>query len=197
MGNKTKKLRLLIFIGFLLRSAAFAQGGGQKMTQMLDNSRPGSNHALLSQLAGTWSFQDAKLSFVKGTLTRTPIFDGRFYSVEITGGRLQLPVADGKMKEDNYKSMQTEGFDNPRMKFVTTSINNHIGSDIEIQTGSYDENKKQFTYVWESELLKGQIVKNQRVLQIIDSNHYIESYYEQRSGKYVKVRELDYTKSEN
>lgn len=131
------------------------------MAQLLDLSRPNTNHLHLSAIEGNWNFQDAKLAFVKGTLSRKPIYDGRFYMVEITGGRLPLPVADGKMKEDNYKSMQTEGYDNGRMEFVTSSINNHIGSDIQLQTGTYDSASKTFTYHWESELLRGVVVKKQ------------------------------------
>jgi len=173
-------------------TAIFAQDS--TFRQMLDYSRPGSNHALLGSLSGTWNFQDAKLSFVKGTLTRKPIYDGRFYLVEITGEKLQVPVADGKMKEENYQGMQMEGYDNGRMKFVMTSINNHIGSDIEMQMGTYDPTKKSFTYDWASELVAGMKKQNRRVLKIIDNNHYTEEYYEYQTGAEVKVRQLDYTK---
>jgi hypothetical protein len=164
------------------------------MAQLLDLSRPGDHHLLLGAISGNWKFQDAKLAFVKGTLTRKPIYDGRFYLVEITGGRLPLPVADGKMKEDNYQCMQTEGYDNGRMAFVTSSINNHIGSDIQLQTGNYDPASKTFTYTWESELLRGQKLKNKRTLNITDADHYVEEYFEERNGKEKKVREIGYTR---
>jgi len=164
---------------------------------MLDFSRPGSNHELLSNLSGTWSFQDVKRSFVKGTLTRKPIYNGRFYTVEITGGKLQVPVADGKMKEENYQGRQTEGYDNGRKQFFTTSINNHIGSAIEIQVGSYDATTKSFTYEWTSEFIPGMKKQNQRVLRIRDNQHYSEEYYEEYQGTKVKVRELNYTKRTN
>ncbi|MEO3402757.1 DUF1579 family protein [Mucilaginibacter sp. CAU 1740] len=168
---------------------------GDVMTQMLDYSRPGKYHAILGKLAGTWHFQDAKLSFVKGTLIRKPIYNGRFYMIEITGGKLKVPVADGQMKEEAYQGMQIEGYDNPAAKYVTVSINNHIGSDIQEETGDYDAAKKQFTYVSETELIAGTKEKNKRILKIIDENHYIEEYYQQQDGKDVKVRELDYTKT--
>jgi hypothetical protein len=97
-------------------------------------------HQVLKPLAGTWQFQDSKLAFVKGTLIRTSRYD-RFFDVEINGGKLQLPVATG-FKEDNYRSFQLEGYDNVRKLFITISVNNHIGSDIQEQTGSFDEAKK-------------------------------------------------------
>jgi hypothetical protein len=180
----------------LVQTRAFSQIKSEQMAQLLDYSRPGNNHALLKQIAGTWNFQDANLAFVKGTLVRASMFDGRFYSVEITGGKLQLPIENGTMKEDFYKSLQIEGYDNPRMKFVTISINNHLGSDIQMQTGSYNPKTKEFIYDWNSELIKGQIIKNRRIIKVVDNTHYIENYYEELAGKYVKVRELDFVKSE-
>lgn len=174
----------------------FAQNGAAKdtLTQLLDYSRPGANHVLLGKLAGTWNFQDAKLSFVKGTATRKPVYDGRFYIVEIKGGKLPLPVADGKMKEDFYQGIQTEGYDNGRMKFVTTSINNHIGSDIQLQTGSYDSATHTFTYEWDDELISGMKAHNWRVLTVTDQDHYTEEYFEDQNGTKKKVRQLNYTR---
>jgi len=80
------------------------------------------------------------------------------------------------MKDDNYRCLQMEGYDNPRMKFITTSVNNHIGSDIQVQSGKYDQQKQEFTYEWESQLIKGQIKKNGRIIKVVDSTHYLENY---------------------
>lgn len=196
MKNGIKNtVTLGLFLLLFHTKASSQQKQSEQITQMLDYSRPGKNHTLLGQLAGSWNFQDAKLPFVKGTLVRQPIYEGRFFSVEITGGKLQLPVSDGKMKEDNYKSLQIEGYDNPRMEFFTTSINNHIGSDIQYQIGVYDAKEQKLIYEWDSELIKGKSQKNRRVITIIDGNHYTETYFEQTSGQFVKVRELNYTKS--
>lgn len=163
--------------------------------KMLALSGPGKEHEVLARLAGTWAFQDAKLAFVKGTLVRKPMFEGRFYTVEITGGKLMIPVANGQMKEANYQGMQIEGYDNVKAAYVTTSMNNHIGSDIEFQIGSFDAGKNAFTYEWEEELLPGAKTKNRRVLTIKDADHYAEEYFELRNGEWAKVRELDYARS--
>jgi hypothetical protein len=186
------KQLLFLFYFMLITATAFAQDS--TFQQMLDFSRPGIKHAVLGRISGTWSFQDTKRSFVKGTLTRKSIYDGRFYIVEITGGRLQVPVANGKTKEDNYRQMLIEGYDNGRMKFVAISINNHIGSDIEMEMGNYDSIAKSFTYAGESELIPGMKQQYQRVLKIIDDNHYVEEYYEDHDGKAVKVRALAYSR---
>lgn len=175
--------------------APASTGKSDTAAQLLEFSRPGGNHALLGTLAGTWNFQDARLPFVKGILVRKPIYDGRFYTVEITGGKLQVPVAGGKMKDENYQGMQLEGYDNGRQQFVATSVNNHIGSDIEMQSGTYDVATKSFIYTWESELIPGMKKKNRRVLKVIDATHYSEEYFEDQNGKETKVRQLDYTRA--
>lgn len=188
---------MALLISALSAVDVLAQKPEDLMGQMLKNSHPGPNHLLLGHLMGIWNFQDSKLTFVKGKLVRKAIYDGRFYTVEITGGKLQLPVADGKMKEDNYQGLQIEGYDNLKLKFITTSLNNHIGSDIQYQEGVYDPDKKEFRYDWDSELVKGEIKHNRRVVALIDGTHYKEIYYELQNGQYVKIRELIYTKSES
>lgn len=207
LAAASRQLALLLVLG-VPGPAAFAQGKGkasqpaasvaskeEAMRQVLDYSRPGSNHARLGSLVGTWNFQDAARAFVKGTVRRTPLYDGRFFMVAVIGNKLQVPVADGKMKEDNYQETQLEGYDNGRRQFVTVSINNHIGSDIATQAGSYDAARNAITYEWEDELIPGQKQKNKRVLRIVDASHYAEDYYEIRNGSEVKVRELMYTKA--
>jgi|GEM_PF-1261344 len=175
-------------------SEQHVSGNNDVMKQLLAFSAPGKQHLLLADLAGDWAFQDQKLAFVKGKIVRKQVYDGRFFIVEITGGRLQVPVGDGKMKVENYQSMQIEGYDNPKAKFVTISINNHIGSDIEMQTGSYDTKTKVFTYDWDTELVPGVRTKNRRLLRILDKDHYTEEFFEIRNNSPVKVRELDYTR---
>jgi hypothetical protein len=169
--------------------------GDDTFKQMLDYSRPNKNHKLLASLTGTWTFQDKNLAFVKGSIVRKSIYDGRFFIVETIGGKLQSPIADGKMKEVNYQGMQIEGYDNVKMKFVSASISNHLGSDIDVQIGTYDSATKVFTYNSESEPAPGTKIKNRRVLKIEDKDHYTEEYYEEQNGIEAKVRELNYTRT--
>lgn len=198
MKNRRAVILLLVFFTVIPCMFAIAQNGqaheneAPAMNQLLDFSRPGPNHEILNRLCGEWNFQDAKLSFVKGTLTRKPIYDGRFFEVQIVGGKLQLPVANGQMKEDNYQSRQLEGYDNPRQAFVMVSVNNHIGSDIQMQTGQFDAAKNEFTFEWEDMLVPQHTTSNKQVLKIVDNNHYTEEYFEVQEGKMVKVRQLNY-----
>ncbi|WP_158552629.1 DUF1579 family protein [Spirosoma telluris] len=156
---------------------------------------PGPHHAYQASLVGTWAFQDKTLPFVKGTLVRTAIFEGCFFQVEITGGQLQIPIADGKTKLANYQGLEMEGYDNVSKSYVTTAINNHIGSDEARQIGQYDAQTNAFMYEWERELLPGLKQKNRKVLHLIDPNQYSEEYYEDQNGSLKKTRELIYTKT--
>lgn len=85
-----------------------------------------------------------------------------------------------------------EGYDNPRGKYVAVAINNHIGSDIEMQWGEYDSVGRTFSYYWESELIQGEKVKNKRIVKLVDDRQYVEEYYEERGGSFAMVRELMY-----
>ncbi|GAB3227135.1 DUF1579 family protein [Spirosoma arcticum] len=167
----------------------------ETMAQLLDYSRPGPQHAILANMVGIWAFQDKNLPFVKGTLVRTAIFEGRFFQVEITGGQLPIPIADGKTKLANYQGLEIEGYDNVKNRYVTTAINNHIGSDAGQQIGQYDAQTKVFTYEWEREVLPGVRQNNRKVVHLIDPNQYSEEYYEDQNGRPKKTRELIYTKT--
>ncbi|HTI89080.1 MAG TPA: DUF1579 family protein [Puia sp.] len=188
-----KSTLVLIILASFFGTSTFAQN--DEFKQLLAYSAPGKNHALIGTLSGSWTFQDQQRSFVKGTVLRKAMYEGRFYTVEVTGGKLQIPVADGKMKEANYQGMQIEGYDNAKMRFVTISLNNHIGSDLEMQMGTYDSTTRTFTYEGETELLPGTITKNRRTLKIIDNDHYTEEYFELKNDVATKTRELRYTRA--
>ncbi len=190
MKNVCVKLTLaLLFSSWLAQGQTPAKPSAKEqdpMAQLLNYSRPGPSHAILASLAGTWTFQDKNLSFVKGTLVRKPIYEGRFFLVDITGGPLQIPIADGQMKLANYQGLEIEGYDNVKNSYITTSINNHIGSDTQQQMGHYDAQTRAFTYNWDSELRPGLEQKNRKILRIVDNDHYTEEYYELQNGSEKK-----------
>ena len=190
------RLVLLVSLFVILPGVARSQQKNDTLTQLLDYSRPGEAHHRLAAIEGNWNFQDVKRAYVKGVLVRRAIFDGRFYSVEITGGKLPLPVANGMMKEDNYRSLQWEGYDNARKIYTATSINNHIGSEQQVQQGTYDSASHTFTYQWESALLPDYRLPNKRLVHLVDPNTYTEEYFEKRNQAWVKVRELRYTRQQ-
>ena len=203
----------LIALSALITTPTFAQNSkdssaneDETYNQMLDYSRPGKYHQLLANLVGTWTFKGGHFSEnpnpdsnkvvfkFNGTLVRKSFANGRFFIVELTGGKLQMPIQDGKMKEVNAKSIETEGYDNVKKKFLLTVINNHIGSDISFSEGTYDSMTKTITFESEAELVPGMKIKAKELYIILDKDHYRLEYYDEQNGKYIKATEIDCTR---
>jgi hypothetical protein len=205
-----KKLISFIIFSTLTTIPTFAQTAkdstankDESYNQMLDYSRPGKYHRLLAELVGTWTFKGGHFSEnpnpdsnkvvfnFNGTLVRKPFANGRFFIVEGTGGKLQMPIQDGKMKEANAKYIETEGYDNVKKKFLLTIINNHIGSNIFFSEGNYDSTTNTITFNSEAELVPGMKIKARELFIIVNKNHYRLEYYNEQNGKYIKATEID------
>jgi hypothetical protein len=59
---------------------------------------------------------------------------------------------------------------------MTTSINNHVGSGIEVQIGTFEAASHSFVYEWESELVPGQKQRHRRVPRMLNATQYDEDY---------------------
>lgn len=182
-------------LSLLISATAWGQQKSNTFQQLMDYSRPGKYHAILAPLTGEWTFEgrhysghtnpDSNTVVMKfsGTLQRKAFGNGRFFLVEITGGKLQIPVQDGKMMEANFSSMETEGYDNVKQRFVLTVINNHIGSDIQYSEGTYDSSAHTITYKAQVELLPGKPEMVNERFVIIDADHYRMEYYNEEGAK--------------
>jgi hypothetical protein len=175
----------------------------KKDSTMLDYSHPGRYHQLLAGLVGEWNFKGKHFSghpnpdsnnVVRefgGRVVRRQVMNGRFFLVELTGGKSQIPVQDGKMIEDTVRDMTTEGYDNVKRKFVQAFINNHIGSCIVYYEGTYDPATNTIYYEAEIEALPGKKRKRYQHFIFHDNNHYTVEYYWERDGKKIKSNETD------
>jgi hypothetical protein len=177
-------------------------------TQMVDYSRPGKYHQMLGELVGTWtnngrhftwwdSVSDKVLVAFKTTVVRKPFADGRFFFTEETGEvKIEMPVRDGKMKEDLPRVFQIEGYNNVKAKFNTVFISNHIGSDVTFMEGSYDSSGRIITYNYEEELVPGTIGKVRQLFIFKDKDHYTIELYQLKDGKFIKASEMVYTRAQ-
>ena len=109
----------------------------------------------------------------KGTATRKAIMDGRFFIAEHSG-KFQMPGADGKMKDMNFKGMAIEGYDNVKKKFVSSWIDS-MGTMIMNSEGTYDAAAKTFTYTAECEMMPGMAVRIRETIKVIDKDHHPSS----------------------
>jgi Protein of unknown function (DUF1579) len=170
------------------------------MKQMMEMSKTGENHKLLASMAGTWSYTvkfspapGAPSQESKGTAVRKTIMGGRYLAGEYTS-KMQMPGADGKMKDVEFKGMSTDGYDNVKKKFVGSWVDN-MGTGIMNSEGTYDPASKTFTYTGDYEPTPGMKTKVRMVVKMIDQDHQIFENYEDRGGQEVKTMEISYTRA--
>src|SRR5438309_1730242 len=171
------------------------------MKQMMELSKIGENHKLLSSLDGNWDYTikfwmnpdpSAKPQESKGTATRKSVMGGRYVMMDVSG-KMQMPGEDGKMKTMQFKGMGMEGYDNVKKKFVASWIDN-MGTGIEFSEGTYDPATKSFTYTSEMEPVPGMKTAVREVIKIADNNHMSLEWYENQGGQENKTMEINYTK---
>jgi hypothetical protein len=171
------------------------------MTQMMELSKPGENHKLLTDLAGNWTYTikmwmnpdpNAKPEEYKGTAVRKSMMDGRYSVIDVTG-KMEMPGPDGKKKEMTFKGMGIDAYDNVKKKFVSSWIDN-MGTGIMMSEGTYDPATKTFTYNAEGEFIPGMKQKIREVIKIVDKNHHSFEWYEDRGGQEAKTMEIHYTR---
>src|SRR5438270_6813120 len=171
------------------------------MKQMMELSRIGENHKLLSSLDGDWDYTikfwmnpnpSAPPQESKGTAIRKSIMGGRYVTMDVSG-KMQMPGEDGKPKDVMFKGMGMEGYDNVKKKFVASWIDN-MGTGIEFSEGTYDPATKSFTYTSEIEAIPGMKTQVREVIKVADNNHMTLEWYENQGGQEKKTMEINYTK---
>jgi len=171
----------------------------EMMAMMTEMAKPGENHKMLQEGVGSWTYTvkmwmspDAPAMESSGTSVGRSVFDGRYLLTEHTG-KMQMPGADGKMTDMEFKGMATEGYDNAKKKFVSSWIDN-MGTGVMHMEGTYDPGTKTLTYAGEYEMMPGMKTKVRETIKFTDKNHRTFEFYEDRGGKEVKTMELTYTR---
>ena len=172
------------------------------MEQMMELGKPGENHKLLAEMAGNWNYTmkmmmdptTGKPSESKGTATRKAIFDGRYFTFEVSG-KFDMPGKDGKPMTMNFKGMAIEGYDNVKQKFFSSWIDNMSTLNMNAE-GTYDAATKTFTYMAECEMMPGMKTKIREVIKVTDKDHHTFERYEDRGQGETKTMEIAYTRSE-
>jgi len=180
---------------------AKAPGESDMMAMMMELMKPGDNHKLLAQAVGSWTYSvkawmnpDPKAAPMEssGSAVFREAMGGRYVVSDHTG-KMQMPGADGKMMDMDFKGMGIDGYDNAKKKFVSSWIDN-MGTGIMRLEGDYDAGTKTFTYVGEEEMMPGMKTKVRMVLKITDKDHRTFEFYEDRGGTEFKAMQIDYTR---
>ena len=180
-------------------SAAAQPSEAEMMKMMMEMAKLNENHKLLGQLAGTWNFTtkfwmdpSKPPQESKGTATRKPMMDGRFYTMDVSG-KIPMPGPDGKMKDVDFKGMSVEAYDNAKQKFVTTWCDN-LSTGIMMSEGTYDPATKTFTHTGEYQMGPGMKQNIRETVKIIDNDRHTMEWFEDRGGQEVKTMEITYTR---
>jgi hypothetical protein len=169
----------------------------EMMAMMMEMAKTGENHKHLQELAGTWSYKikwwmspEAPPNVSSGTMVAKPVMDGR-YVISEHSGKMQMPGADGKPMDMEFKGMSVEGYDNAKKKFVASWIDN-MGTGIMMSEGTYDAATKTLTYLAEFEPMPGMKTKMRQVVKTVDKDHRTMEFFEDRGGQDVKTMEMSY-----
>jgi hypothetical protein len=174
----------------------------EMMAMMMEMAKPGDNHKLLSDTVGEWTYKvkawmspdpNAAPQESSGTSVTREVMGGRYFVTDHSG-KFQIPGGpDGKMIDMEFKGMAVEGYDNAKKKFVASWIDN-MGTGIMALQGDYDPASKSFTYHAEYEMAPGTKTKVREVIKLIDKDHRVFEWYEDRGGSEAKTMEMTYTR---
>jgi len=169
------------------------------MKMMMENGKVTDNHKLLTSLDGTWNYivkmwmdPSGKPQESKGVATRKSVMGGRFVVMDVAG-KFQMPGADGKMKEMEFKGQGIEGYDNAKKKFVGTWMDN-MGTGIMNSEGDYDPATKTFTFMSKYTMAPGMDTPIREVVKLTDKDHMTFEWYESHGGPEMKTMEINYTR---
>jgi hypothetical protein len=216
---KTTLLLSIVFAAVLIVPPTFAQettaspatasapvASGQPsqaemMKQMMEMAKLNENHKMLADMVGTWNYTvtmwmnpdpNAKPETSKGTSVTNSMMNGRFFVTNVTG-KMEMPGADGKMKNVTFKGMGIDGYDNAKQKFVGSWVDS-MGTGIMMSEGTYDAATKTLTYNAEYTMAPGMVQKIREVVKITDKDHHTFEWYENRGGEEKKTMEIVYTR---
>ena len=172
---------------------------GQMMAQMMEMAKPGENHKLLEGLAGSWKYTVKFWMDPNGTPMESygkavtkPIMGGRYFQTDVIG-KMQMPGADGKMMDTEFKGMSIDGYDNAKKIYVSSWVDN-MGTGIMHSEGTYDPATKSLTYTAEEEPKPGMKTKVREVVKFADKDHHSFEFYEMRGDHEVKTMEITYVR---
>ncbi|WP_276484348.1 DUF1579 family protein [Paraflavitalea pollutisoli] len=209
------KKTVCAILTIIVVATSFAQKNSDSLTnvyaagevaykQMLDYSRPGQYHQLLADLVGKWTFKGRHFNWVdavsstislefSGSINRASFAHGRYFVVNIVSdGTLEMPIQDGNMLETKFQGVDIEGYDNVKMKFIRTSIGNHLNSGIIVSEGTYDSTRRTITFDSEYSPVPGITIQDHFLFMFINNDHYKWEYYQRENGKYRKGSEIDF-----
>ncbi len=182
---------------------AFSQDQGEKkgarpgemspeVRAWMEAATPGPNHRLLNYCIGEWQ---VTVRHWMQPGQESPPSTGICVNEWVLGGRFVKTTYKGSFMHMPFEGIGYTGYDKVTHKFVSTWMDN-MGTGIMRQIGTYDPQKKLFTYTSEMRQPTGEMVKQVETIQIIDENHHVMTFFHQTPAMDhpVKAMELSYSR---
>lgn len=154
---------------------------------MMKAATPGEAHKHLDVLAGSW---DVTVSMWMDPSKPPSVSKATSESKWVLGGRYVEDLVTGDFGGMRFEGRGLTGYDNLRKKYVSSWVDN-MGTGISAGVGTYDPDKKTFTFHREEiDPLSGQKVKSRDVMQIHGRDKYESTAYKIADGKEVKAMHI-------
>jgi len=185
--------RIVLCIGLvaLIASPALAQPPPDQdaaMKAYMESAKPGPEHKMLADMAGTWdvsmtNYTDPKSpTTTKGTSVMTTMMDGRYIKEELTSEMMGMP----------FHGFGITGFNNTTRKFETIWLDT-MGTMIMTGSGEGANGTINVTFDFVDPMSK-QKVTAKGVTKVIDANKHTFTMYMMMDGKEMKAMEAEYTR---
>lgn len=152
---------------------------------------PGEFHKWLEKNNGTWDLETTMWMDPSQPPTKSK---GTCENTMIMGGRYQQSMNKGDFNGMPFEGISTVGYDNAKMKFVSTWIDN-MGTGITYMEGTFNKEKNmlEFSGMCMNPMV-GKDMKVRETFHIIDDNTQMMEWYETRDGKEMKTMEIKFTR---
>ena len=154
------------------------QQGDAEMQAWIEAATPGPQHRLMNYCIGEWQ-ATWKHWFAPGQ--EAPPEQGICVNEWVLGGRFIKTTFRGTFMGMPYEGVGYTGFDKVTGKFVSTWMDN-MSTSIMYEMGSYDPDKKLFTYTSEMQQPTGVIAQQTTTVQIINDNQHVMTFYQKLPG---------------
>lgn len=152
---------------------------------------PGSQHEMLSKMAGEWVAK-AKMWMAPGA--EPTEFEGKAHYEMILGGRYLSSKYEATMMGMPFTGMQMDAYDNAKKEFVSVWIDN-MGTGVLLLKGQYDEKTKAITYTGSTyDPASGKDADMKVVITFIDENTHRFEMYMVNGDQEFKSMEMLYTR---
>jgi hypothetical protein len=158
------------------------------MEAMMKAGTPGEPHKHLAALAGSWD-----LTLKMWLDPSKPASESRATSEAkiIMGGRYLEEKVTGEFGGMQFLGQGLTAYENLQKKYTFVWIDN-MGTGVSTATGSYDADKKTYTYQGEEiDPLSGKKLKTKSVTHVIDKDRYEMDMFKEVGGQEVKVMHID------